>query len=120
RIGIMQDGRLVQVGTPREIYDRPQSRFVADFIGTSSFLEGRVMARDQAGLTISLPGDVQIRVALPPDASEPGDVATVAIRPEKFRILRDGEQADNRVEGQISGQTFLGESLLSQVRLRTG
>jgi ABC-type Fe3+/spermidine/putrescine transport system ATPase subunit len=79
-----------------------------------------VMARDQAGLTIALPGEVQIRVTLPPDASGPGDVATVAIRPEKFRILRDGEQADNRVEGQISGQTFLGESLLSQVRLRTG
>lgn len=120
RIGVMHDGVLVQVGTPREIYDRPQSRFVANFIGTSNFLEGRVEARDRAAITIAMPGDIRVRVARQANDPEPNDVATIALRPEKIRILRDGEQADNRIDGQIIGQTFLGESLLSRIQLPCG
>lgn len=120
RIGIMHDGALVQVGTPREIYDRPRSRFVADFIGTSNFLDGQVESQDRGEVVVAIPGDVRVRVARHELDEDPGATATIALRPEKIRILADGEHADNRVDGQINGQTFLGESLLSRVQLRSG
>lgn len=120
RIGVMHNGSLVQVGTPREIYDRPRSRFVADFIGTSNFLEGRIEAQDGQGITIAMPGDIHIRATRQQDAPEPSQNATIALRPEKIRVLRDGEQAENRFSGRITGQTFLGESLLSKIELPSG
>lgn len=115
RIGVMHEGRLIQVGTPREIYDRPQSRFVADFIGTSNFLEGEITGFANGELSIALSGGSDLKAV---SASEPAagqSTATIAIRPEKMRILRDGEQAENQLRGQINGQTFLGESILSRV-----
>lgn len=120
RIGVMHDGALVQVGTPREIYDRPQSRFVADFIGTSNFLEGRIASQDHGTITLTLSGGSQIRVARHANDPEPTDVATIALRPEKIRLLRDGETAENTIEGHVHEQTFLGEAMLSRVRLNSG
>lgn len=120
RIGVMHDGQLVQVGTPREIYDRPQSRFVADFIGTSNFLEGQVAGIENGVLSISLGGDVAVKAN--PTSATPAEqsTATIAIRPEKIRILRNGEDAENQLRGQINGQTFLGESILSRVKTARG
>lgn len=120
RIGVMHDGVLVQVGTPREIYDRPQSRFVADFIGTSNFLEGRVEEREQSAITIAMAGDIRVRVARLASDPELTDVATIALRPERIRIVRDGERVDNRIDGKINGQTFLGETMLSRIQIPTG
>jgi ABC-type Fe3+/spermidine/putrescine transport system ATPase subunit len=67
-----------------------------------------------------MPGDVRVRAVRQGNAPEPSDIATIALRPEKLRILREGEQADNQINGQISGQTFLGESLLSRVQVQSG
>lgn len=120
RIGVMHDGRLVQVGTPREIYDQPQSRFVADFIGTSNFLEGEIAERDNDVVTVAIGGDTLIRATSVVEETNSSSNVTVAIRPEKIRILHNEEQAVNRITGQITGQTFLGESILSKVRTRSG
>lgn len=120
RIGVMHNGILVQVGTPREIYDRPKSRFVADFIGTSSFLEGPVVENANGEVTLMLETNDRVRVAISPDSKAPGMTGLLAIRPERIRILRSGEVADNQITGKINGQTFLGESILSRVQLRSG
>lgn len=82
RIGVMSAGALLQVGSPRDIYDRPVNRFVADFIGETNFVEGRVEA---GGVRIGS-GDV-LAVPLKDEA---GDV-TLAVRPEQIKITRDGQ-----------------------------
>jgi spermidine/putrescine transport system ATP-binding protein len=83
RIGVMNAGRLLQVGPPREIYNRPVNRFVADFIGETNFLAGRVEGgalRLGSGEVLALPG-------LPGEGSR----VTVAVRPEQVRIVAAGE-----------------------------
>jgi len=120
RIGVMQHGALMQVGTPREIYDRPRNRFVADFIGTSNFLEGQVVERGDGDVTVAVAGDVRVRVELQADEAAPEKSATIALRPERIQVLRNGATAANRLSGQITGQTFLGEAMLSRVGLPSG
>ena len=83
RIAVMSAGRMVQVGTPREIYTAPSTRFVADFIGESNFLEGVIADRSSDAMaTINTPAGV-IRAPCPPQASN-GDVVTLGIRPQDF------------------------------------
>ena len=81
RIAVMRDGRILQTGAPREIYEAPASRFVADFIGETNFITGRAEA---GGVRLST-GDV---LALPAPAR--GEV-TLAVRPEQVRIGPPGE-----------------------------
>jgi spermidine/putrescine transport system ATP-binding protein len=84
RIGVMSAGRLLQTGTPREIYERPVNRFVADFIGETNFIPVRV----EAGAAL-LPGGVRL-----PVAEAPGEGAmTLTIRPEGLRIVPEGSAA---------------------------
>jgi spermidine/putrescine transport system ATP-binding protein len=78
RIGVMSAGRLLQVGTPREIYNRPVNRFVADFIGETNLLRGRV----EAGTVVLTSGD---RIEAPPGLAAGAEV-TLAVRPEQVRI----------------------------------
>jgi ABC-type Fe3+/spermidine/putrescine transport system ATPase subunit len=82
RIAVMNGGRVLQVGTPREIYELPATRFVADFIGTSNFLTGTL----GPGRTVDVPGVG----ALPaPDTELPdGAQVQLAVRPEKVRLAR--------------------------------
>jgi spermidine/putrescine transport system ATP-binding protein len=86
RIAVMSLGRVLQVGTPTAIYERPNCRFVADFIGDSNFLEGVV--EDQKGdLVTVLVGEKLSVIAQAEEALDVGDMVTVAVRPEKIRLL---------------------------------
>jgi spermidine/putrescine ABC transporter ATP-binding subunit len=89
RIAVMEQGEIIQIGTPTEIYERPRSRFVSDFIGVSNFLAGRVVARDGDAVSIELqaagPSPVRLQAAAA-DGLAPGDRVEVAIRPEKIRL----------------------------------
>jgi spermidine/putrescine transport system ATP-binding protein len=80
RIAVMQEGRIAQVGTPTEIYDAPNSRYVADFIGETNFLRARAK-----GNTVSLPDGTSIQVK---NNVQDGEV-TLAIRPERARLSAD-------------------------------
>ena len=89
RVAVMRDGLIEQFGTPREVYERPETRFVADFVGTSNFVEGAVTRRDGGywvtgadGLVLSLDGT-------PPA----GPRATVALRPESIRLTSASDEA---------------------------
>lgn len=95
RIGVMSAGALLQVGSPRDVYDRPVNRFVADFIGETNFVEGRVEA---GGVRIGS-GDV-LAVPLKDEA---GDV-TLAVRPEQIKITRDGQG----IAATIIDATYMG------------
>ena len=84
RIAVMQEGRVAQIGTPTEIYDAPQSRYVADFIGETNFLRARAR-----GNTISLPDGTSLQV----ESNVPDGDITLAIRPERARLSADGIKA---------------------------
>jgi putative spermidine/putrescine transport system ATP-binding protein len=79
----MRDGRIEQIGAPNEIYDRPKSRFVASFIGTSNFFRGRV--GDRHGGAFAVDGEDGVRLTVEGDAPPGGD-ALVAVRPEFIHL----------------------------------
>ena len=88
RIAVMNEGQILQLGPPEEIYERPRTRFVADFIGQTNFLD--VTVREASGDTavIELPGVGAMRVRRPADGPTSGP-AVLAIRPEKIALLED-------------------------------
>jgi putative spermidine/putrescine transport system ATP-binding protein len=108
RVAVMRAGRIEQLGTPREIYGRPRSRFVADFIGGSSALPARVVD----GRTVELPDGARLEVRVPPWAA-PGRAIELLVRPEQVE-LAGGEP--NTLAASVSGVMYLGDH--TEVRLQ--
>ncbi|MFP5479053.1 MAG: ABC transporter ATP-binding protein [Alphaproteobacteria bacterium] len=104
RICIMRGGRIVQVGSPRELYDRPASKYVADFVGKSNFFPGRVTEASQGRATLAAAGGLVIGGAAPV-AMAPGQAAAASLRPEQIALSRKGEGLPVTVVNRI----FLGE-----------
>ncbi len=92
RIAVMSSGRILQTGTPHEIYDHPAERFVANFIGETNFLEGQVMAMAGNTATVQLDAGATVVCGLPQGFARDGRV-TVVIRPEHAAIVSDGAPA---------------------------
>ncbi len=122
RIGVMNAGQIVQVGTPSEIYEFPTSRFVADFIGTVNMFEGRIVDEDNDFVRIrSDEADCTIfinhGVAAPPSAA-----IAVALRPEKITIdhAPPADTRENCAEGTVEGIAYMGDVSVYNVRLKTG
>ena len=118
RIGVMDRGRLMQVAAPAEIYERPNSRWVADFVGDINLFEGRV-GDDRLSVEGTVAG--RLRVGLP-IAAEPRTVVWIAVRPERMRIAREKLTAgvENCLSGTIVETGYLGELSIYQVRLADG
>jgi spermidine/putrescine transport system ATP-binding protein len=111
RIAVMDGGQLLQVGTPEEIYARPRTRFVADFIGDTNLL--RATAEDEAHAR--LPDGTTIRVAHEATA---GSELTVAIRPEHVGLRRPDSDRDpslDALHGEVTLVSFLGNAILYEV-----
>ncbi len=121
RIGVMRAGEILQVGTPTDIYEFPNSRFVADFIGSVNMMEGSLVEDEPAHVRIDCPqlgGTVYVDhgVSSPPDA-----IVSVAIRPEKIQLSREHpEQEENVFRGLITGIAYLGDMTRYLIRLPTG
>jgi iron(III) transport system ATP-binding protein len=109
RIAVMRDGKIEQVGAPREVYERPRSRFVADFIGTSNFIDGSVEKREGAVYTVRTEFGV-LRVRSDADFAV-GAPVVVAARPEHIEITpgTNGVVGPNHWTGRIEARAFLGE-----------
>jgi iron(III) transport system ATP-binding protein len=109
RIGVMNNGVIVQEGTPAEIYGKPTHAFVADFIGKTNFLRGRVLTtgRDADGLiTVDTAiGVLQTRIT---HAFQPSDEVLVVVRPECITIGNNEAGTANVFEGTVGSLTFLG------------
>ena len=111
RIAVMNEGQILQLGPPEEIYERPRTRFVADFIGQTNFLD--VTVREASGDTavIELPGVGAMRVRRPADGPTSGP-AVLAIRPEKIALLEDlagGVPAGwNQLMGRLEEIVYVG------------
>lgn len=109
RIAVMNAGRIEQLGTPHEIYERPANRFVADFIGISNLFSGRVEAveRGVAGVRTA---DGKLILSGSSSVPASGADATVLVRPERVSILAAGDEAPNRFSGSVVEIVYLGQS----------
>src|SRR6266852_4763914 len=94
RIGVMRDGKLLQIGSPDEIYNRPADLFVAHFTGASNMLAGRVVAREGEFGSVEAGGQ-RLRAWLPASVRA-GDAVKVAVRPENVRLGANGATEPNR------------------------
>ena len=125
RMGVMDRGRIVQVGTPAEIYEAPADRFVADFIGSVNLLEGRVAGVGADGLTVRCePFGCTVRVAQPVDCAADATV-WAAIRPEKITLTAAapsgaGELRHNQVRGKVREVAYLGDVSTCLVEIDSG
>ncbi|MEU3170350.1 ABC transporter ATP-binding protein [Streptosporangium sp. NPDC006930] len=118
RIAVFNNGSIDQVGTPAELYDRPESRFVAQFLGESNVFEGTVQEVDGVRALACPDG----RFVLPPSAADPGAEIQAMVRPEKCRIAPVGSERDgltNALEGEVEEEIFLGSSRKLLVRTPT-
>jgi len=120
RIAVMRAGELAQVSTPTDLYERPDTRFVADFIGEVSILEGRVTTASRGGVGLAvLEGAPDLRVAsrtTPPA----GTTAWLALRPEKVSISVLPPAAANRMRGKVLDIAYLGNISTYHVELADG
>ena len=93
RIAVMSEGRILEQGTPASLYERPQTRFVADFLGTMNFFEGQVRGWDDGACILETDRLGQVRAVTETRDLEVGDTVTVALRPENIRIAARGDKA---------------------------
>jgi iron(III) transport system ATP-binding protein len=114
RVAVLRDGRVLQVGVPRELYERPRTRFVADFVGTNNVMPGEVEARRGDRLVVhTAVGRLE---AIPNGAVEGRCV--LAIRPENVSLGDGG--SGNVVRGRISFVSYLGNTVRYDVETETG
>ena len=116
RVVIMQNGEVVQVGAPADVYRNPQTRFAAEFIGTASILPAQVVRSDGKAAEVTVAGPVTIEARIPLGHScSPGQAGVLAARPEDLRIT-DGSSGTG-LAGQVIDDIFLGESTHVRVAL---
>ena len=124
RIGVMDHGKIIQVATPAEIYEQPNCKYVADFIGDINILAGKVARRDAGGNQVRLeglpvPGAIDVVSDV---ACKSGDQVHFALRPEKVRISHKppADTSVNAVEGKVWDIGYLGDTSIYHVRLPSG
>ena len=115
RIAIMSVGRVMQLGTPRQLYRAPHSRFVAEFLGETNVAEAVVRSLSEKGIELEGSfGRLMARTALPDDAKV-GSTVMVSLRPEALRLAESGP-----IAGRVVGTMYLGEMAQSEVELAGG
>jgi putrescine transport system ATP-binding protein len=126
RIGVMDRGRLEQVASPRALYETPNSRWIAEFVGDINIFEGQVGAGEAGRLAVTTRDAGTIIVAEPRQSLTKANVS-VAIRPEKIKLSKRGPVSDavsahaiNRLEGVVIEVSYLGGFTTYKVKLETG
>ncbi len=121
RVGIMKEGRIAQIGTPFDVYETPNSRFVGDFIGNANMIEGSVSGGEAGDWQVDsqeLGGRITARHKEPLPI---GSDVTVMVRPEKMSISRQAVAgAINTVSGRITDIAYLGDMSIYHVKLASG
>lgn len=108
RIAVMSHGRVMQVGSPIEIYERPKNRFVADFIGESNFFNGVVKSLEKDFACVYVPIlNTEIR-GMPMDGIVTGENVVISVRPEKVRASEQAALNQNSFQGRITKSVYIG------------
>jgi spermidine/putrescine ABC transporter ATP-binding subunit len=123
RIAVLSHGRIEQIGTPAEIYERPASAFVAEFIGSSNMLRGRIVERGEVGTIVATETGLRLLCRPDPDRGVETDEVSILLRPERIHVEAPGGTAtpgQNRVSARIAEVTYLGEDLHLSLELVVG
>jgi spermidine/putrescine transport system ATP-binding protein len=115
RVAVMNRGKILQIGSPREIYDHPAERFVADFIGDTNFLAAEVVSVDGRRAVLRLASGQEVGADLP-DGMAPGGSVTAAIRPEHASLAMAGGE----LRGELQNIVYFGTDTHYHVRLTDG
>ena len=115
RIAVMEAGRILQVGTPRQIYNHPVERFVADFIGSTNFLSADVIASGDGSALLKLSSGKEIDVKLPEGMVPDGSVTTV-VRPEYAGLFAEPDKSGD-LQGVLENIVYFGTDTHYHVRL---
>ena len=119
-IAVMNEGRVVQVGSPREIYERPRNRFVADFVGTTNFLDGAVLSAKGGNGCCRVSTPVGMLEVQCDDTPDKDTAIVVSVRPEDVELSEqppDPAGGYNVCMGTVTAKAFLGEYLDFQVKV---
>ncbi len=122
RIAIMDKGKIIQVGTPKDVYHRPNSGFVADFIGKSNFIHGDYVPDTSGRGRFTLADGTVLK---PPESAQSAGPAMLMIRPELIQLSEShpsGKEAQERncLEGRLEAVTFLGEIIYYHIAASSG
>jgi iron(III) transport system ATP-binding protein len=107
RIGVMRDGKLLQIASPDEIYNRPADLFVASFTGASNLLAGRVLGRTGEFGIVDAGSGLELTVLLPAEVAA-GEAVKIAVRPENVRLGLNGGTEPNRFTARVAAQRYQG------------
>ena len=117
RVAVMSKGKILQVGTPHDIYDRPAERFVANFIGETNFLEGKIVSAAKGTAKVMLASGAKISAGLPEGFNPSGQV-TVVVRPEHANVINGKSKAT--VTGRLDNIVYFGTDTHYYVTLKGG
>ena len=118
RIAVIHDGRVLQVGTPKEVYEHPTRRFVADFIGESNFIDAVCDGVSDSQLDCRLPSGAELRVVANPAATvQAGQTLTLAVRPERAGLSEPGQ---GLLRGKVEQVVYFGTDTNYYVALDGG
>jgi len=122
RIAVMDQGRFEQVGRPKEVYEYPTTRFVADFIGTINMFEGTVADVGDGNISVDSDDASAPLTGLTDKTMQTGDEVCIAVRPEKIYISdhEPDNDEDTRLSGVVHDLGYLGNLSLYHIRLKSG
>lgn len=109
RIAVMFGGRIAQVASPKEIYQRPVNRQVADFLGGMNFVKAEIVEENGSKITVDTSGFGRVTTEKPKAFVRNGGAATLGIRPERLRVLWDNAGAKFEVAGKVVDRHYFGE-----------
>jgi iron(III) transport system ATP-binding protein len=116
-IAVMNQGRIEQIGAPREIYERPLNQFVADFIGSTNFIDGTVSGADGAAGFYRVSCQLGELKALAHEALKPADKVVLSVRPEDIHLSESRPHGENVWQATVDQKVFLGEFADFQVAI---
>jgi putrescine transport system ATP-binding protein len=120
RIAVMDKGEVRQVGAPSEVYEYPNSRFVAGFIGSITTFDGEVAALEGETALLTIPALCKPVRARAVPGLQPGQAVTLAIRPEKLTISRAPREGENVFEGEVKDLAYFGKDSLYRISMPSG
>jgi len=117
QIGVMKDGRLEQVGSPRTVYGRPANPFVADFVGTTNFIRGTVASMQSGSSTLVVASEIGAVTALATEPMRVGADVVLTVRPEDVELSETAATGINAWRATVDQKVFLGEAIDFRVRI---
>ena len=116
-IAVMNEGRIMQIGSPRDIYERPRNKFVADFVGTTNFLEATIASVEAEPGRYVVESPIGKLAASSADVLRAGDKVVLSLRPEDVELAEHAYEGTNSFHGIVDAKVFLGEYLDFQIKV---